>query len=164
MDLQIKSASRRSAISDAPFEVGDRIVSFLLQQPDQLERVDMLESEAEGSCYQPPAPLLCRWKWEVKERADEGKAAAMNQLMHADELFLALADTEPVANEPASVSEERAALLHLLCLMLQRKRRVKPAAAPGMFIHVATGREVHVPHVQMSPRLLAKVAPQIGVV
>lgn len=162
MDLQIKGASRRSAVSDAPFEVGNRIVSYLLQQQDQLQRVDVLHSESAN--YEPAAPLLCRWSWEVKERADEEKAAALSQLMQADELFLALVDAEPAADEPASVTEERAALLHLLCLMLQRKRRVKPTAETGMFIHVASGREVPVPPVRMTPKLLAKVAPQIGAI
>lgn len=163
MDLQLNRPSRQSAVSGLPFNAGDIVFTLLYKAKDGFERVDLLESELES--YQTDAPLLCRWRWEVKPRDGNAREAARNVLVQTEELFLAVCHAVPEEDEPLAVVEDRAALRHLLSLMLLRKRLIRPVPGrPNYFLHPASGQELHVPQVRLSPQVLRRVAPQISVV
>jgi hypothetical protein len=92
---------------------------------------------------------------------DAARAAARATLAQSEELFLALCHADDAADPPAVV-QERAALRHLLGLVLQRKRLLRPLRGEGhRYLHVPSGQEVLVPPVALSPALLQRVAPQM---
>ena len=159
-DLQIRPAGRNCALTGEAFEHGEGVVSYLLPGKGEYVRIDVAARVA-GS-FTPPEIPVCRWNWEFRTPEDPAREAARSALAQSDELFLALCNAD-ARDDPPQVLEERAALRHLLGLMLQRKRLLKPLAGGGdRFLHVASNQEVQVPPVKMTPQLLQKVAAQMN--
>ncbi|MGJ3243940.1 MAG: hypothetical protein ACFE0O_13440 [Opitutales bacterium] len=121
MDWQIQAHARASSLTGKPFEPGDPLICFLIRSEagDGFERVDLL-AEEEAHYNLPADGHFGRWT-RVMKAPEQEKADARAAIAGSEELFLSL--YEP---EAAQASEEVAVLKHLLALLLERKRILKP--------------------------------------
>lgn len=154
MDWQVKPIARICAASGKELHAGD-IVTCIVFKPvgGEIERVDVLR-EHTGS-YAPQGLLLGRWTREVKERGEEEQAQRAQLLASREEFFLSLYDSE---EDP---SGDKAVLKHILAMLLERKRVIRPAgpADNGLtpYQHAATKQIYLVPVLDLQPSHLVKV-------
>jgi hypothetical protein len=99
--------------------------------------------------------VLGRWNREVKERGEEEKALRAQLLASREEFFLSLFE------DPSDPAGEKAILKHILALLLERRRLIKPAgpAAGGAipYLHVRTQQVLQVPAVDLQPEDILRV-------
>lgn len=162
MDWQIKTSARKSVISEHVFVPGDSIVSLIYKESKSQEicRADLLESEL--SEYQQVGTLIGRWA-RVMRSPDEMTQNAQATLASAEEFFLSLFEHEPAEGDREMVH----ALMHILGLMLERKRVLRPIgvrqlAGEQLYRHVKSKRELSVPVVDISFELMTQLENTLG--
>jgi hypothetical protein len=155
----IENAARVCAVSGKPFESGDSVVSYLLDDVSTYRRVDIRADAVAG--YTPPRLVICRWKWTVKPRDNSGREEARSALAETEAMFLALYE-EPATEGGDSL--ERAILKHLLALALQRKRILKEVkGSAGEYLHVESGATYSAPAPkEMTPEALRNAAMKLA--
>lgn len=161
MEWQIKTLARKSTLSGEPFAPGDRVVCLVYRDDEagELGRADLLPAEIEA--FERPGDLLGRWSRVVRDPDGEG-AQAKETMASAEDFFFSLYE-----NEPAEAREESDMLKHLLALMLERKRVLRPVgerqtAGAQRYQHARTKRELSVPIVEISTELMLKIEDTIG--
>jgi hypothetical protein len=161
MEWHIKTIARKSTLSGEAFSPGDRIVCLIYKddQAGELGRADLLPEEIEHFAL--PGEVLGRWSRVVKDPDDES-AHARETMASAEDFFFSLYE-----NEEPDAREESAMLKHLLSLMLERKRVLRPlgdrqTAGEQAYLHVKTKRILSVPIVDISTELMLKIEDTIG--
>ncbi len=158
MELHLKPIARQSAHSGAVFQPGQSIVCLLFLDADgAMQRLDLLESESVNHPVE--GTVLCRWVRRVRERDVESEAVARRQAVSsAEDLFFALTDAEASEAETLAGGVPAVSvplLKHLLALMLDRKRVLRPVrGVRGRYRHVKSGEEYDVPAVAFQPEEL----------
>jgi hypothetical protein len=160
MDISIRSVGDASAVSGKAFSPGDRVWSCLFRSPEGLiERIDVLESEREE--LELGERVLCKWSHMIKPRMETEAEARRAALESADDVFLSLFEEPEPESEDAQLSGTRDRLKFFLALQLERKRLLKPMGN-RRFRHVATGREVTVPDLGVTPELIQEFQGEIS--
>lgn len=163
MEWQIKTLARKSTLSGEAFNPGDRVVSLIYRDEEagELGRADLRPEEIES--FQLPGGVLGRWTREVKDPDDaHAHAHARETMASAEDFFFSLYE-----NEDPEAREEADMLKHLLSLMLERKRVLRPvgdrqSAGQQTYLHVKTKRELKVPIVDISTELMLRIQDTIG--
>lgn len=161
MEWQIKTIARKSTLSGEVFVPGDRVVCWIYknEQAGELGRADLRPEEID--LFELPGEVLGRWSRLVKDPDDES-AQARETMASAEDFFFSLYE-----NESADAREESDILKHLLSLMLERKRVLRPLGdrqtrGQQRYLHVKTKRELHAPIVDISTELMLKIEDTIG--
>jgi hypothetical protein len=160
MDLILQPSATRCAVTGAPFQAGDRVVSVLGRDGAGIIcRWDLLLS-AEEQFASPPA-ALCRWVHAFKPRdLDDNPERALK--LTAENLFLTLCDPA------AEIDSVNTPLLQFLALMLERKRLLRPKGltadgAKRIYEHAKTKQLFEVPAGELTAEFFRKVQEQLGV-
>lgn len=161
MELNLQPLGEVCAVSGRSFVAGERVVSYLVRTPANLEvqRFDVVANEHER--FQPSGSVVCRWAHAYKPRkAGENPDKALK--LTAETLFLTLADP---ANE---LTPENTRLLLFLALMLERKRVVRPKGrtADGLrniVEHVHSKQLFEIPAAELTPEFFTQVQAQLSV-
>lgn len=164
MDWHVQPLSRRSTFSQVSFQPGDRVCSYIFKDDaDNLQRMDVLETEARTPFFTKPEHLLGRWTHVIKPAEEDQKGAQKSFLAASEELFLSLFDSEK--NEKTSTYPEHNALQQLLGLLLERKRILKRLTSgkenPQRYLHVASQRELSFEVIPLDSELVVKVKEQM---
>lgn len=148
--------ARKSCVSDATFEKGDRVVSLLARaraedggEEQEVARIDALESELDR--IEAPGEEICRWTQTFKPRRKDDREDQEAMKLTADNLFMSLFEGE----EGGEPSEENAQLKHFLALMLERKRILRLKARGkrfNVYLHRPSKQEYRVPVVELDPQ------------
>ena len=161
MEWQIKTIARKSSLSGESFKPGDEVVCLIFKDAaaGELGRADLFAAEVDP--FELPGDLLGRWSRIIKD-PDEAKVSAGEVMASAEDFFLSLYQSEPEAAQA-----ETDALKHLLALMLERKRVLRPIgprATEGLqrYLHVKQKKELEVPVVEISPDLVLKIQDTLG--
>lgn len=161
MEWQIKTLARKSTLSGEVFNPGDRVVCLIYKDDaaGDLGRADLRPEEIEQ--FELPGEVLGRWSRSVKD-PDDDSANARDTMASAEDFFFSLYE-----NEQPDVREESDMLKHLLSLMLERKRVLRPigerqTGGEQLYLHVKTKRELSVPIVDISTELMLKIENTIG--
>lgn len=165
MEWQIKTIARKSTLSGQAFSPGDSVVSLVYKDADagELGRADLLPDELER--FGLPGPVLGRWTRVVKDPDDEA-VSARETMASAEDFFFSLYEGENQGD--ASEAQETAAMLkHLLSLMLERKRVLRPVGprqteGSQTYLHVKTKRTLEAPIAEISTELMVKIEATIG--
>jgi hypothetical protein len=161
MDLNLQPLSQTCHISALPFEDGQRVASFLVNEPGAPEvmRYDLLESES--AKFTPKGQVVCRWVHPFKARRG-GDSVAKALKLTTENLFLTLADpsTEP--------SEENTRLMLFLALMMERKRVLRPRGRTPdgqriRYEHARTKQIFELPADELTPEFFMRVQEQLSV-
>ncbi|MDF9833457.1 hypothetical protein M2103_001681 [Ereboglobus sp. PH5-5] len=162
MEISIQPQATVCWVSQQPFVEGRRVVSVLLrgrQNPDEIMRRDMLESEAGN--FVADGPLMCRWVREYKPRkANENPERELK--LTAENLFMTLVD-------PATeLTPETERLVKFLALMLERKRVLRPKGrsadgSKNLYEHAKTKQMIEVPGGELTPEFFVQVQEQLSV-
>jgi hypothetical protein len=163
MEWQIKTIARKSKLSGAAFNPGDTVVCLVYKDAEagELGRADLLPDELDG--FDLPGEVLGRWKRVVKDPDDEA-LSARETMASAEDFFFSLYESEPDSPE---ARESADMLKHLLALMLERKRVLRPVGArqsegSQSYLHVKSKRSVEVPIANISTALMVKIETTIG--
>ena len=154
MEWQVKPIARACAVSGRELVPGD-LVTCIVHKPTgaAMERADVLRDHAAE--FKASGIVLGRWNREVKERGEEEKALRAQLLASREEFFLSLFD------DPSDPAGEKAILKHILALLLERRRIIRPAgpAADGNlpYLHVRTQQILQVPVVDLRPEDIQRV-------
>jgi hypothetical protein len=167
MDLSIRRVAKTSSLSGDVFGDGETVECFLYRgSAGELERADLREGEVEA--WEAPGAVLCRWRHRLRPAAKSEAEARRQTLATAEELFLALLEPAPAndaAEDPgaeARAARERAILLHLLALMLERKRVLKPVRGrPQCYLLGPEKRVIEVARVELDPREIAPLVAEL---
>ncbi len=161
MDWQIKSIARKSALSERPFDPGDRVACLIYKDVEagEIGRADVHIDEVDD--YASPENILGRWTRVVKDPSEAG-VSARETVASAEDFFFSLFEGDETV-----VNEETRTLKHLLGLMLERKRILKVVGARATsgeqaYVHAKTKREFTVPLLDMSPELMFKIQDTLG--
>jgi len=161
MDWQIKTLSRKSTLSGESFKPGDRAVSLVYvdDEAGDLDRADLHENELDQ--LQLPGQVLGRWTWVMKDPED-GATNAADTVASAEDFFFSLFE-----NEAGEEQDRSDALKHLLALMLERKRVLRPVgprqtSGAQLYRHVKTKQELSVPIAEISRELMFKIEDTLG--
>lgn len=161
MDWQIKTLSRKSTLSGESFEPGDRAVSLVYvdDEAGDLGRADLHDNELDQ--LQLPGQVLGRWTWVMKD-PEEGATNAADTVASAEDFFFSLFE-----NEAGDEQDRSDALKHLLALMLERKRVLRPVgtrqtSGTQIYRHVKTKQELNVPIAEISRELMFKIEDTLG--
>lgn len=161
MEWHFKSIAHKSTLSEVPFVPGDRVVCLIFKDVEagEMGRADILLTEDAG--YELPGELLGRWVRVVKD-PDDASVNAREVVASAEDFFLSL-----YQSEPAEGQAEMDALKHLLALMLERKRVVRPVGrrqteGVQVYRHAKTKQKLDVPIVDVSPDLMLKIQDTLG--
>lgn len=161
MDISFRSVGDISALSGKAFEPGDTVWSCLFRRGDgELERLDVLQ--AERTSLQPEGQVICQWGHRIRPRqiseAEEKRAA----LQSAEDIFLSLYESDEDtgdASDAAGATRDR--LKFFLALQLERKRVLRGLGG-GRYRHVASGRDLEVPQLEITPGLLQQFNEEIA--
>lgn len=163
MEWQIKTIARKSTLSGEVFNPGDRVVCLVYKDAEagELGRADLLPDELER--FAMPGEVLGRWTRVVKDPDDEA-LSARETMASAEDFFFSLYESEADAPEARESSDM---LKHLLSLMLERKRVLRPVgprqtSGSQTYLHVKTKRTLEVPIMQISTALMVKIEDTIG--
>ncbi|MBP7141054.1 MAG: hypothetical protein KBA71_04050 [Opitutaceae bacterium] len=161
MELNLQPLGDVCTVSGRAFAAGERVLSFLVRAPSNLEiqRLDVAETEHDR--FNPPGVVVCRWAHAFKPRKP-GENPERTLKLTAETLFLTLADP---ANE---LTPENTRLLLFLALMLERKRVVRPKGrtADGrhnVVEHVRSKQLFEIPAVELTPEFFVQVQAQLSV-
>jgi len=161
MEWQIRTIARKSTLSGEPFVPGDRVVCLIYkdEQAGELGRADVRPEEIEA--FELPGEVLGRWTRVVKDPDDES-VNAKETMASAEDFFFSLFE-----NEQPDAPEESDMLKHLLALMLERKRVLRPIGdrqtqGAQTYLHVKSKRELDVPIHEISTELMLKIEDTIG--
>jgi len=161
MDLNLQPLAISCHVSGLRFEDGQRVASFLVNDPASPEvlRFDLLETEIPK--FEPRGTVVCRWVHPFKARRG-GDIAAKTLKLTTENLFLTLADP---ATEP---TEENTRLLLFLALMLERKKVLRPRGktADGQRVryeHARSKQMFELPADELSPEFFVAVQAQLSV-
>jgi len=161
MEWHFKSIARKSSLSQAPFNPGERVVCLIFKDVEagEMGRADVLPDEVDT--YELPGEPLGRWTRVVKDPGDES-VNVRETVASAEDFFLSLYD-----NDQAGAQAETDALKHLLALMLERKRVVRALGkrqveGTQLYRHVKTKQELEVPVVEISTDLMLKIQDTLG--
>ncbi len=163
MEWQIKTIARKSSLSGAAFHPGETVVCLVYKDAGagELGRADLLPVELER--FDLPGEVLGRWTRVVKD-PDEEAQSARETMASAEDFFFSLYESEadsPEARESADM------LKHLLSLMLERKRVLRPVGdrrteGAQTYLHVKSKGTLEVPIVQISAELMRSIEDTIG--
>lgn len=163
MEWQIKTIARKSTLSGEAFNPGDTVVCLVYKDAEagELGRADLLPDELE--VFELPGEVLGRWKRVVKDPDDEA-AGARETMASAEDFFFSLYESE---NDTPETRDSSDMLKHLLSLMLERKRVLRPVGARQVegvqtYLHVKSKRTLDVPIVQISTERMLKIEDTIG--
>lgn len=161
MEWQIKTIARKSSLSGEAFVPGDRVCSIIYKDEaaGELGRVDVRPEEMEQ--FRLPGEVLGRWTRVVKDPDDES-AHGRETMASAEDFFFSLYE-----NDQPEARDESDMLKHLLSLMLERKRVLRPlgdrqTSGEQRYLHVKTKRELIVPIREISSKLMLKIEDTIG--
>ena len=156
-----KPLSKGSWVSGTDFEKGEAVLSFLFRSEDAIvERADIKQGET--TSFKAPGPVIGHWSQQIPKKDPKG-LAQRKALNSAEALFLSLyADTNDTLQVEEISEEECAILKHLLALMLERKRILRPlrseANSEGQrFLHIPSKKEYLVPAVALTKEAVARV-------
>ena len=166
MDLSIRRVAKTSSLSGVAFEERETVVCFLYRGTDgELERADLREEEV--ASWHATGPILCRWRHRLRPVASDDAEARRQSLASAEELFFALVGEETTEAEGAlpggdRAERDRAILLNLLALMLERKRVLKAIRGqPGNFLYGPEKKVVRVLPVELDPLEIAPLVAEL---
>ena len=154
MEWQVKPIARACAVTGRELVPGD-LVTCIVHKPTgaPMERADVLRDHA-GE-FKATGLVLGRWNREVKERGEEEKALRAQLLASREEFFLSLFE------DPSDPAGEKAILKHILALLLECRRLIKPSGpAEGgaiPYLHVRTQQVLQVPAVDLQPEDIQRV-------
>ncbi len=160
MELNLHPIATQCCASARPFAEGDRVVCYLVREPDGLTgRRDLLESE--DAAWAKPAEIYCRWMVIFKPRTGEENADRTLKLT-AETLFLTLADP---ANPP---DESNTPMLQFLALMLERKKLLKSRGYTAdktrqIYEHMPSHQRYEVPVGQLDAAFFVKIQSQLDI-
>ena len=161
MEWQIKTIARKSTLSGAAFNPGDRVACLIFkgEEAGELGRADLRPDEVEA--FQLPGEVLGRWARVVKDPDDVGSSAS-ETMASAEDFFFSLFE-----NESPDTKEESDMLKHLLSLMLERKRVLRAigdrkSIGEQSYRHVKTKQMIQVPIVDISTELMLRIEDTIG--
>lgn len=161
MELNLQPLGEACSVSGRAFTAGERVISFLVRAPANLDiqRFDVAETDHDR--FNPPGVVVCRWVHSFKPRKP-GENAERTLKLTAETLFLTLADP---ANE---LTPENSRLLQFLTLMLERKRvvRLKGRTADGnrnVVEHVRSKQLFEIPADELTPEFFMQVQVQLSV-
>jgi hypothetical protein len=167
MEWQIRTLAHKSTLSGEPFAPGDRVASLIFTgaEAGELGRADLRLEEVEA--FELPGNLIGRWTREVKHPDDEA-AEARDRMASAEDFFHSLyAHEGGDAGEGGRDREVVDSLKHLLALLLERKRILRPvgprrSTGEQVYRQTKSKREFSVPIVEISPQLMLKIEDSIG--
>ncbi|HBR93285.1 MAG TPA: hypothetical protein DEA90_03885 [Opitutae bacterium] len=161
MEWQFKTIARKSTLSAEAFNPGDQVVCLIYKDDvaGELGRADLRPDEVE--LFELPGEVLGRWVRVVKE-PDEESSTARETMASAEDFFFSLFE-----HEQPEAREESDMLKHLLSLMLERKRVLRAlgtrrTAGEQTYLHVKSKRQMQVPIVDISTKLMLKIEDTIG--
>lgn len=161
MDLNLQPLANTCHLSASPFVDGQRVASFLVNEPGAAEvaRYDMLETEI--ARFETKGQIVCSWVHPYKARRS-GDSADKTLKLTTENLFLTLADP---ATEP---SEENTRLILFLALMLERKRILRPRGkttdgARVRYEHARSKQIFELPADELTPEFFVRVQEQLSV-
>lgn len=161
MDLNLQPLGTTCSVTTQPFIAGERVTSFLVRDPQQVDVMRFDVREPEAARFEPPGVVVCRWVHLYKPRK-AGDSADRTLKLTAESLFLTLADP---ANE---LTPDNARLVQFLALMLERKRilRTKGRTADGartIVEHVKSKQLLEIPAGELTPEFFIQVQAQLSV-
>ncbi len=161
MELNLQPLGAVCAVSGQPFVAGQRVTSFLVRAPENLEIQRFDVSETENDRFNPPGVVVCRWVHAFKPRKP-GENADRTLKLTAETLFLTLADP---SNE---LTPENTRLVQFLALMLERKRLLRPKGrnADGtrnVVEHTKSKQLFEIPAGDLNPEFFIQVQAQLSV-
>ncbi len=161
MELNLQPLAHTCWVTGQPFVEGERVASYLVQDPKTPEilRYDVRESVA-GE-FAPTGFVACSWTHAFKpRRAGENPDRTMK--LTAENLFITLADpfTEP--------TEANTRLLQFLALMLERKKVLRPRGrnpegTRNVYEHAKSKQSFEVPVGELTPQFFIQVQEQLSV-
>ena len=157
-EWQLKTISKQSQLTGSPFEVGQRIISYIFKDDSgKIHRNDIHAVDLDKKDL--PGTLLGWWEQVVKNYDDEieAKKHAVNS---SEELFLSLYEGEEAE------THERDVIKFLLALMLERKKILKPMIKfptnrIQKYLHNRTNREYEVPIIDITAKSVQKVMGEL---
>ncbi len=160
MELQLKPPADICCVTQAAFQDGDRVVSFLVRDATTGEflRSDCLAAHESAATFS--GEVLCRWTRTYRPAVAQVNADRMLRLS-ADNLLLALTE------DPDAPVEENGPLKQFLALMLERKRlvRARGLSADGtrrVYEHGRTKRMIEVPAGEMDDTFFMQMRDKLG--
>ena len=161
MDLQLKPTADTCCVTQAPFQEGDRVVSFLVRDAASGEflRIDSLAAQENNATIS--GEVLCRWTRTFKPApADVNLDRALR--LSAESLFLSLTE------DPDAPVDENGPLKQFLALMLERKRILRPRgrSADGarlVYEHMRSKRMIEVPAGEMDDAFFLQMRDKLDV-
>lgn len=158
-EWHLKTISRQSEMTGTPFQVGQRIISYIYKDDHgEIHRTDIHADDANE--FNSPGIILGWWEQVVKDYGNEAEAKKQ-AINSSEELFLSLyEDEEPVE------ANEREVIKFLLALMLERKKILKPlnkvpTGKIQKYIHQRTNREYEVQLVDLTAESVQGVMGQL---
>jgi hypothetical protein len=159
--------SGKSSSSQTVFQTGDVIVCLIYKDPEVegLSRADVLLAEEDS--LELPAKVLGRWQRVINDDAD-AEANSLQAAAAAEDFFCSLfegGNSEDDTNDEDN--EERIALKHLLALLLERKRILRPqgprvTSGIQCYLHPKMEREFDVPVVLVNAELVRTITETMG--
>ena len=161
MEWHIKTIAQKSTLSGECFIPGDRVVCLIYKdkQEGELARVDLRAEEIEK--FEIPGEVLGRWTRIIPNPEDE-ITNSHETITSVEEFFFSLFE-----EEKKEAREETDMLKHLLSLMLERKRVLRPIggrkkSGQQRFRHIKTKNEISIPICNISTELMLKIEDTIG--
>ena len=123
MEWEIHAASRKSSVTGERFAPGEVFVSLLvLEDRGGIGRYDIREAEREA--FAATGTVIGRWVRRMPEAGESLAEEEARSALDIGELFFSLA--EAAEEETAEATTARIHLRHLVALMLERRRVLKP--------------------------------------
>ena len=161
MEWHIKTIAQKSSLSGEWFNSGDHVISLIYKdkQEGELVRLDLRPEEIEK--FEIPGEVLGRWARIITNPEDE-IPNSRETIASAEDFFFSLFEGEK--KEP---NEESDMLKHLLSLMLERKRVLRPIgdrkkSGEQCYRRIKTNNEINVPICNISTDLMTKIEDTIG--
>ena len=160
MEWEIKPFGKKSSVSGNPFNDGDTVHCFLIQdRKGNLSREDLLQDDLKQ--LPDGARILGRWTRTFKSDPDV-RQENLNHQKSLEELFFSFYETKNAVG-----SEESDTLKQIVSLQLERKRVLRRAATPSdrtslRYLHMKSKAVFEVPNRAIDPNVVLRVQEQLN--
>ena len=160
MEWEIKPFGKKSSVSGNPFNDGDTVHCFLIQdRKGNLSRKDLLRDDLEQLPH--GDRILGRWTRTFKSDPDV-RQENLNHQKTLEELFFSFYEAKNAVG-----SEESDTLKQIVSLMLERKRILRRAATSSdrtslRYLHVKSKSGFEVPNRNIDPNVVLRVQEQLN--
>lgn len=163
MEWQLQGPSRKSSLTETPFQDEDEIRTFLSFSKDgQLERWDVLPSEVPMILEE--KNIVGQWVWTFRSQPDK-RQENKERKKNLEELFMALYIRE-ASSEQTDQDLTVEALKQILALALERKKillRLKTDGKKALYRHRESDQHFEVDLSPIAPQRLLQVSDRLSV-